>query len=141
MRRTWTTVVATAVLLAAGAAQPSTAGQVATAAVVAGESHAREDPPLRHLHGRVVTIHGRLVFKGRVDPGHGPVIVQKKSCSKKTCPWRRFARVTTHGPQERWQVRVYAPRHGNWYWRGYVRAYGGYRRSWTHVWKTYVTRD
>ncbi|MCW2772823.1 MAG: hypothetical protein JWN91_1149, partial [Nocardioides sp.] len=35
-------------------------------------------------------------------------------------------------------VHLPAPRHGNWYWRGYVKAYGGYAKSWTGKWKTYT---
>jgi hypothetical protein len=106
----------------------------------AGTVHERGQKPTRKLHEAIVERHGRLLLRGRVDPGHGPVIVQKKDCAKATCPWHRFKRVPTHGPDNRWQVRVFAPRHGNWFWRGYVRAYGGYATSWTtHVWKTYVT--
>ena len=98
------------------------------------------DQPTRDLHDRIVKRHGRLYFQGRVDPGHGPVIVQKKACSSKDCPWRKFASVKTHGTESRWKVRIYAPKHGNWYWRGYVKASGGYAKSWTHVYKTYTTR-
>ena len=67
--------------------------------------------------------------------------MQKKECSSSACAWKVFKRVSTRGPKERWQVRVFAPEHGNWYWRGYVKAYGGYATSWTHVYKTYVTRS
>jgi len=98
------------------------------------------DKPTRDLHDKIVKRHGRLYFQGRVDPGHGPVIVQKKACSSKDCPWRRFASVSTRGAEERWRVRIFAPKHGNWYWRGYVKASGGYAKSWTHVYKTYTTR-
>ena len=117
------------------AAAPS----AATEAVVAPAARGT-DKPTRDLHDKIVKRHGRLYFKGRVDPGHGPVIVQKKACSSSECPWKRYASVSTRGPEERWQVRVYAPKHGNWYWRGYVKASGGYAKSWTHVYKTYVTR-
>lgn len=124
---------------------PAHATSAATEAVVArtavGHPPAREaDKPTRDLHDKIVKRHGRLYFKGRVDPGHGPVVVEKKACSSSKCPWRRYASVSTRGPEERWQVRVYAPKRGNWYWRGYVKASGGYAKSWTHVYKTYVTR-
>lgn len=125
-----TAPAATATTAAAG----STARPVASAPVERGT-----EKPTRDLHDSIVKKKGRLYFKGRVDPGHGPVVVQKKACSSTKCPWRVYKRVSTHGPKERWQVRVLAPKHGNWYWRGYVKAYGGYAKSWTHVYKTYTT--
>ena len=121
---------------AATAAPDVTAHPVASAPVERGT-----EKPTRDLHDSIVKRNGKLYFKGRVDPGHGPVVVQKKECSSAKCKWRVFKRVSTHGPKERWQVRVFAPQHGNWYWRGYVKAYGGYAKSWTHVYKTYVTRS
>jgi len=142
MRRTWTILMATAALVLAGLMTTSVAASVREATTDAGvvaSSSAGTDKPVRNLHDAIVKRNGKLYFKGRVDPGHGPVVVQKRECMAKRCPWRNFKQVRTQGPKEKWQVRVYAPRHGNWYWRGYVRSYGGYAKSWTHVWKTYVT--
>jgi hypothetical protein len=139
MRRTLTTLLATTALLLGGLAAPVLLLR-ADASPAAVGTVAHGDKPARHLHDSIVTRHGNLYFKGRVDPGHGPVIVQKKQCLSTKCPWRFFKKVKTHGPQERWQARVYAPKHGNWFWRGYVKGYGGYARSWTHSYKTYTTR-
>jgi hypothetical protein len=145
MRQTLTTLTASIALglggLVAAPTQATTAPAEVAARTVTSSPVARgTEKPTRDLHDSIVKRHGKLYFKGRVDPGHGPVVVQKKECSSSTCKWKVFKRVPTHGPKERWQVRVFAPKHGNWYWRGYVKAYGGYAKSWTHVYKTYVTR-
>ena len=129
MRRTLTTLLAALALMLAGLLGPATA-----TAQTAG------DKPMRNLHDAIVKKHGKLFFQGRVDPGHGPVYIQKKDCAKKRCKWHNFQKVRTHGAKEKWSVRVYAPKHGNWYWRGYVKASGNYAKSWTHVWKTYTRR-
>ena len=113
---------------------------LATAALLlTALSPAHAGQPVRELHDQMVKKPGRILFQGRVDPGHGPVVIQKKACSSPKCPWRTYKTVQTHGDQHRWQVRVYAPRQGSWYWRGYVDAYGGYARSWTAKWRTYVS--
>lgn len=122
MRQSLITGFATAALLLA-ALSPADAGQ----------------QPERDLHDTMVRQPGKIIFKGRVDPGHGPVVIQKKACSSPKCPWRWYQTVQTHGDQNRWQVRVYAPRQGSWYWRGYVEAYDGYATSWTGKWRTYVS--
>ena len=122
-----------------------------TAPLLVAPAHARttadeavaakgEEKPVRDLHDAIAEKPNRLVFHGRVDPGHGPVIVQKKACASSKCAWKIYQRVPTRGPKERWSVQIEAPRHGNWYWRGYVKAYGGYATSWTHVYRTYRTR-
>ncbi|WP_346387269.1 hypothetical protein [Nocardioides sp.] len=93
--------------------------------------------PRRAMHDKVVTLsRHKLVFKGRVDPGHGPVIIEKKNC-RHGCRWNRVAKVSTDS-DSRWHVRIYAPRHGEWFYRGYVNKYGGYAKSWTGVWRTYT---
>lgn len=151
MRQTLSTLAAAGGLLLTTMAAPvlvapadatSAAGGSANAAVVTPTATAqparRGTRPQRDLHDTMVKKDGKIYFQGRVDPGHGPVIVQKKNCSSSTCPWHRYKKVGTHGPKERWKVRVYAPRHGSWYWRGYVKAYGGYAKSWTGKWRTYV---
>ena len=147
MRQTLTTLTASIALglggLAAAPAPAATAPADVAAVPPRARAPARRGPekPTPDLHDAIVKRRGRLYFKGRVDPGHGPVVVQKKECSSSACAWKVFKRVSTRGPKERWQVRVFAPEHGNWYWRGYVKAYGGYATSWTHVYKTYVTRS
>jgi hypothetical protein len=150
MRRTFTTLIATLGLLVAGLAAPlllmpagATTPSLGTSwgASQVGHSraaqHSMRAQPQRDLHDSIVKKRGKLYFKGRVDPGHGPVIVMKKACSAKSCTWKKFKSVKTHGPQERWSVHLPAPRHGNWYWQGYVKAYGGYAKSFTGKWKTY----
>jgi hypothetical protein len=93
--------------------------------------------PHREMHDKVVQpSRHKLIFKGRVDPGHGPVIIEKKNC-RKGCPWHKIDKVKTDA-ESRWHVRIYAPRHGEWFYRGYVKAYGGYAKSKTGVWRTYT---
>ncbi len=147
MRRTLTTLIATIGLLLAGLAAPlllTPAGATTPSSGASPAGHRTAAPhmmrgkPRRDLHDSMVKKRGRLYFKGRVDPGHGPVIVQKKACSAPHCRWKKYTLVHTHGPKQRWQVHVPAPRRGNWYWRGYVKAYGGYAKSWTGKWKTYT---
>ncbi len=129
-------------LLVAPATAQTPASEVVSARTVAAAPVPRTtDKPVRNLHDSIDKRRGKLFFHGRVDPGHGPVVVQKKTCSSSTCTWKPFKKVSTRGPKEKWSVQVYAPQHGNWYWRGYVKAYGGYAKSWTHVYKTYTTRS
>jgi hypothetical protein len=151
MRQTLSTLVATGGLLLTALAAPvlfapadastpagGSARVEAVAPSVTAQPVQRGTRPQRDLHDEMVKKHGKIYFKGRVDPGHGPVIVQKKNCSSPKCHWHKFKKVGTHGPKNRWKVRVYAPRHGSWFWRGYVKAYGGYAKSWTGKWRTYV---
>jgi hypothetical protein len=148
MRRTFTTLIATLGLLGAGLAAPlllspaqaTTTSSVGAASVSSGRAahHSERAQPTRNLHDAIVKKRGKLYFKGRVDPGHGPVVVLKKACAAKRCHWKRFATVKTHGPKEKWSVHVPAPRKGTWYWQGYVKAYGGYAKSYTGKWKTYT---
>lgn len=147
MRRTFTTLIATLGLLVAGVATPlllSPAGATTQSlgASQVGHSqtvqHSERAKPTRNLHDSIVKKRGKLYFKGRVDPGHGPVYVLKKSCAAKSCKWKKFAKVKTHGPKQKWSVHVPAPRKGTWYWQGYVKAYGGYAKSYTGKWKTYT---
>ncbi|WP_133058950.1 MULTISPECIES: hypothetical protein [unclassified Nocardioides] len=140
-------MIATLGLMVAGLAaplllSPASARTQSLGASPTGQSTAAHQSmrakPHRDLHDTIVKKRGKLYFKGRVDPGHGPVVVQKKACASKHCKWKRFTKVATHGPKEKWSVHLPAPRHGNWYWRGYVKAYGGYAKSWTGKWKTYT---
>jgi hypothetical protein len=147
MRRTFTTLIAALGLVAAGLTAPlllssASASTPAPAASRVSHStaaqHSERAKPKRNLHDSIVKKRGKLYFKGRVDPGHGPVVVLKKECAAKRCKWKKFKSVKTHGPKNKWSVLVPAPRKGTWYWQGYVKAYGGYAKSYTGKWKTYT---
>jgi Ni/Co efflux regulator RcnB len=148
MRHLLTTLITSVGVTVAGLAAPMALSaadaanapyDAASAARTVSVQQARGDKPTRDLHDSVVKKRGKLFLKGRVDPGHGPVIVQKKLCKAKRCHWKSFKKVATHGPREKWQVRIYAPRRGNWYWRGFVNANAKYAKSWTHAYRTYTT--
>src|SRR4051812_5757780 len=100
-------MIASVGLMAAGLAGPALAGPADTdidttrASVVASEAapaQQRRAPMERDLHDKVVKKRGKLYFQGRVDPGHGPVFIQKKTCAKKSCKWKAYKRVKTQGP-------------------------------------------
>jgi hypothetical protein len=134
IHRILTAVIAFALLGLAPLALSSTATAVTADRVSAPAAHRL---PHRDLHDKVVKVGAhKLIFKGRVDPGHGPVIIQKKNC-RKGCPWHKVNSVKTDA-DSRWRTRIYAPRHGEWFWRGYVKAYGGYAKSKTGIWRTYT---
>lgn len=104
-----------------------TASDASSRALPRREMHDKVTQPSRH----------KLMFSGRVDPGHGPVFIEKKEC-RKGCHWKRFAKVKTDR-DSRWKVRIFAPHRGEWFYRGYVKAYGGYALSRTGIWRTYTT--
>ncbi|MCW2764985.1 MAG: hypothetical protein JWO11_944 [Nocardioides sp.] len=137
MYRILTAVVAFALVGLTPLAIPSAASAVVAAAADRGDpAGAARALPHRKMHDKVVQPRRyRLIFKGRVDPGHGPVFVERKNCRR--CRWHRVDKVRTDGTS-RWQVRIYAPRRGEWFYRGYVPAYGGYARSRTGIWRTYT---
>ncbi|RYP84253.1 hypothetical protein EKO23_16480 [Nocardioides guangzhouensis] len=89
----------------------------------------------RNPGGRVVTSHGRLYYRGDVNPGWGRkvVTIQKKSCA--SCAWRKYKSVRT-SRNGSYSVRVGAPRRGKWFWRSTVAAASprfvrGYGNLWT----------
>lgn len=134
MHRFLAAVFAFALLGTAPLAMTSTATAVTADRATAPTAHRL---PHRDLHDKVVTVDGnKLIFKGRVDPGHGPVIIEKKDC-RTGCPWHKVdvAKTDAHS---RWRVQIYAPHHGSWFWRGYVNAYGGYAKSKTGIWRTWT---
>lgn len=92
--------------------------------------------PTRTVTSTVVTVHGHLVFRGKVSPGHADkiVLMQKRTC--RSCAWKLYARVRTNDAS-RYRVRIQAPRHGAWFWRAKVRAYGRYGTSYSGIWKTF----
>jgi hypothetical protein len=133
--RILTAVIAFALLGLAPLAFTSTASAAVSADRVS--TPAAHRLPHRNLHDKVVKVGAhKLIFKGRVDPGHGPVIIEKKNC-RKGCPWHKVGSAKTDA-DSRWKFRIYAPRHGEWFYRGYVKAYGGYAKSKTGIWRTYT---
>jgi hypothetical protein len=120
---------------------PFSVAPTASGAVAADEDRAVHAPtvkrlPHRQMHDKVVSpTRHKLIFKGRVDPGHGPVIIEKRNC--KRCPWHKVDKAKTDA-DSRWSVRIFAPRRGEWFYRGYVKAYGGYAKSKTSIWRTYT---
>lgn len=101
----------------------------------AGSAH--RAVPRRDLNEKVIQKgQHRLFFVGRVDPGPGPVFVERKLC-RKGCPWERTDKTTTNDNGQ-WRVEIYAPRHGYWYYRAYVNPFHGYARSYSAVWRTFT---
>ena len=96
------------------------------------------DLPRREMNDEVFrNAKGWLVFKGDVDPGWNKKNVQiyKRPC--KGCAWSLVKKTRTDG-SGRWRTRIYAPRTGSWYWKGVVPRSGGYGRSVTQTWRTFV---
>ncbi len=96
------------------------------------------DLPQRAMNDQVFrNAKGWLIFKGDVEPGweHRNIQVYKRLC--KGCDWTLVKKVRTDA-QGRWRTRVYAPRTGAWYWKGLVPKAGGYGRSVTRIWRTFV---
>jgi hypothetical protein len=104
----------------------------------AASARSSVDLPQRDLNDTVFrNAKGWLIFKGNVDPGwnHKNVQIYKRLC--KGCSWRLVKKARTDG-SGRWRTRIYAPRTGSWYWKGLIPRSGGYRRSVTHIYRTYV---
>lgn len=96
------------------------------------------DLPKRAMNDEVFrNAKGWLIFKGDVEPGweNRNVQVYKRLC--KSCAWKLVKKVETDD-QGRWRTRVYAPRTGSWYWKGLVPRAGGYGRSVTQTWRTFI---
>jgi hypothetical protein len=112
----------------------------AQAASVSDEGHHARQLPKRHVSSTIVR-KGRhhLVMKGRISPdfGHKRAYVMKKKCIKH-CPWVVFRKARTDG-SGRYRSPVTAPRHGADYWQVMVKKQGGYARSYSSVWKTFVS--
>ena len=97
-----------------------------------------QDLPQRAMHDDVFrNDKGWLVFKGNVDPGWNNKNVQvfKRTCP--SCAWALVKKVRTDG-SGRWRTRIYAPRTGYWYWKGLVPQSGGYGKSVTRTYRTFV---
>jgi hypothetical protein len=95
--------------------------------------------PRREMNDEVfVNDQGWLIFRGDVDPGcaHKRVQIYKRLC--KGCACKLVRQPMTDGAG-RWRTRIYAPRTGYWYWKGVVPKSGDYSRSFTQVYRTYVT--
>jgi hypothetical protein len=96
------------------------------------------DLPRRELNEKVFrNDKGWLVFKGNVDPGwnNRNVQIYKRLCQG--CDWTLVKKTPTDG-EGRWRTRIYAPRTGYWYWKGLVPKTGGYGKSVTSIYRTYV---
>ena len=87
---------------------------------------------------RVPNAKGWLIFKGNVDPGwnNRNVQIYKRLCQG--CEWTLVKKTRTDG-SGRWRTRIYAPRTGYWFWKGLVPKTGGYGKSVTKIYRTYVT--
>jgi hypothetical protein len=143
MRKSLTTLIAALGLLLTGLAAPILMSPADAAAPAVGKAtttstvhQSSRALPKRNLHDTVIKVRGKLYFKGRVDPGKGPVFVQKRNCAK--CKWKPYRKVATHGPKSKWHVRIGAPRRGSWFWRAYVPKKGAYGTSFSGVWRTYT---
>jgi hypothetical protein len=96
------------------------------------------DLPRREMNDEVFrNAKGWLIFKGNVEPGwnNRNVQVHKRLC--KACEWTLVKKVRTDG-EGRWRTRIYAPQTGSWYWKGVVPKAGGYGKSVTRIWRTFV---
>lgn len=96
------------------------------------------DLPRREMNDVVFTnAKGWLIFKGNVEPGwnNRNIQVYKRVC--KGCEWKLVKKVMTDG-SGRWRTRIYAPRTDYWYWKGVVPRAGGYAKSVTQIYRTYV---
>ena len=96
------------------------------------------DLPRREMNDQVLrNAKGWLIFKGDVEPGweNRNVQVYKRLC--KGCEWTLVKKVRTDD-EGRWKTRIYAPRTGSWYWKGLVPRAGGYGRSVTQTWRTFI---
>lgn len=94
--------------------------------------------PRREMNDDVFTNDkGWLVFKGNVDPGwnNKQVQIYKRLC--KGCDWTLVKKTPTDGSGH-WRTRIYAPPSGSWFWKGMVPRSGGYGKSVTRIYRTYV---
>jgi hypothetical protein len=125
------------VLLLAAPAPSQASATVPSSGDLASAAAAR-DLPGRAMNDEVFTnAKGWLIFKGNVDPGwnNRNVQIYKRLC--KGCEWKLVKTTPTDG-SGRWRTRIYAPRTGYWYWKALVPRSGGYGKSVTQVYRTYV---
>jgi hypothetical protein len=97
------------------------------------------DLPHRTMNDEVFrNAKGWLIFKGNVDPGwnNRNVQIYKRLC--RGCEWTLVKKTRTDG-SGRWRTRIYAPQTGYWFWKGLVPKTGGYGKSVTKTYRTYVT--
>ena len=97
-----------------------------------------QDLPRREMNDEVViNAKGWLIFKGNVDPGWNNKNVQiyKRLC--RGCEWTLVKKARTDGSGH-WRTRIYAPRTDYWYWKGIVPKAGGFGKSVTEIYRTYV---
>jgi hypothetical protein len=133
------TAFAVCVVLLLAGPTPSQASVSVSSSVDSVSSAGSRDLPSRAMNDEVFrNDKGWLIFKGNVDPGWNSKNVQiyKRLC--KGCEWTLVKRTTTDG-EGRWRTRIYAPPTGYWFWKGLVPKTGGYRKSVTQIYRTYVT--
>jgi hypothetical protein len=103
-----------------------------------GSAHAATALPKRDLNARIIkNDKGWLIFKGNVDPGWNDRNVQVYKRKTKDGTFKLVKKVATDG-EGRWSLRIYAPRTGYWYWKAVVPKSGGYGKSASRIWRTYV---
>ena len=125
-----------ALLLIAGPA-PSQASATSSSDALVSAAGSR-DLPRRTMNDKVFrNDKGWLIFKGNVDPGwnNRNVQIYKRLC--KGCEWTLVKKTPTDG-SGRWRTRIYAPPTGYWFWKGLVPKAGGYGKSVTRTYRTYV---
>jgi hypothetical protein len=138
MVRQWRTALVSAFGLLVLAVPAPPAGAYDAPGSLVSASAAR-DLPRREMNDEVViNSKGWLIFKGNVDPGWNNKNVQiyKRLC--RSCEWTLAKKTRTDGSGH-WRTRIYAPRTDYWYWKGIVPKAGGYGRSVTEIYRTYVT--
>ena len=137
LARAVTVSAVSATFLVAGPT-PTPASAVSESPQVVVTAAVSRDLPRREMNDEVFkNAKGWLIFKGNVDPGWNNKRVQiyKRLC--KACAWKLVKKVLTDGTG-RWRTRIYAPRTDYWYWKGIVPKAGGYGKSVTQVYRTYV---
>lgn len=79
----------------------------------------------------------KLIFKGRVKGVDGVkkvTIFKATKCNQETgkCNFKKFKKVKAKTKKNKWQVRVGAPRNGNWYWQARAKGLK------SQIWRTYT---
>jgi len=143
MRRILTGLITVAMLgvapvsLVAGSASAGTPSAV-SASTASGSTSARA-LPRREITSKVVRVRGNhLRFKGNVSPGHvgKTVFIMKRECIRR-CQWHVFNKVKTDR-DGRFRSPITAPRRGSDYFRAMVKKHGGYAKSYSDIWRTFV---
>lgn len=120
--RTITAIVAFALIGllpfgSADAASPTTTTATSSSLAATPPSSARA---ATKIGIKIVKKRGKLILLGNVQPPKGPVNIQKATncTSRGVCNFKSYRTVGVKNG--RYQVRVYAPKHGSWAWRARV---------------------